>query len=291
MRLMLSSCRSKRTTYAIIITRSDKYCAVSSRCQRLRPGDVNPSPKTVECGSAWTFYPPLAATCCAQQRDHRDRRGDQRAHTPTGTVTNGVCPQIITQTWLITDACGNSATCSQTVTVENTNPPVLMCASNMTVSSGMAWSFNPPTASDACCTNLTITVLDTVTNVQRQPLRDQLHAHLAGDGLLQQHGHVQPDGDGGEHQSAGDQLSEQHRGRVLHERAGLLQRYRHQRLLQQRDGGVHAALVLLLCAGNGDDGELRGDGLLQQHGHLQLYGDGPGRLRDPADQHGFVAAL
>ena len=40
-------------------------------------------------------------------------------------VTNGICPMLITRTWLATDACTNTATCSQTVTVVNTTPPII----------------------------------------------------------------------------------------------------------------------------------------------------------------------
>ena len=48
--------------------------------------------------------------------------------TTTGTVTNsGPCPQVITQTWLITDGCGDTETCTQTVTVVDTTPPVINC--------------------------------------------------------------------------------------------------------------------------------------------------------------------
>jgi hypothetical protein len=76
---------------------------------------------------------------------------------------------MITRTWLFTDGCGDSNTCSQTVTVLNANLPVLTCASNLTVSSGQGWNFTPPMASEACCTNLTIIVSSTVTNVSFNP--------------------------------------------------------------------------------------------------------------------------
>ena len=42
---------------------------------------------------------------------------EQRDGQITGIVTNGVNPEYITQTSLLTDGCGNSNTCSQTVTV------------------------------------------------------------------------------------------------------------------------------------------------------------------------------
>src|SRR5262249_47998252 len=50
-------------------------------------------------------------------------------------------------------------------TVVDTTPPVINCASNFTVNLGNPWTFTPPTAFDACCgTNLTISVIATVTN-------------------------------------------------------------------------------------------------------------------------------
>src|SRR5262249_42645591 len=72
-----------------------------------------PTNKTVECGSGWTFDSPIASSPCC----------------PTinigviSTVTNGNCPQMITQTWQITDCMGNVASCSQVVTVVDTTPP------------------------------------------------------------------------------------------------------------------------------------------------------------------------
>ncbi len=57
-----------------------------------------------------------------------------------------------------------SSTCSQTVTVEDHTPPTITCAPNKSVECTSAWSFDPPTATDACG-SVTITILDTVTNL------------------------------------------------------------------------------------------------------------------------------
>src|SRR5208283_3279822 len=73
------------------------------------------SNKTVQCGTAWSFDAPTAFDACCTNV----------AITVIGTVTNGVtttgivapCAINYTRTWLATDCCSNTATCSQTVTV------------------------------------------------------------------------------------------------------------------------------------------------------------------------------
>jgi hypothetical protein len=111
--------------------------------------------KLVQCGVNWIFDAPtnILDACCTNY-----------SLTFTTVTNSSFCPSVFTRTWLVSDACGNSNSCSQTVTVVNTNLPVLTCASNKTVPCGTAWSFDAPTAFDACCTNLTITVIGTVTN-------------------------------------------------------------------------------------------------------------------------------
>ena len=43
--------------------------------------------------------------------------------TWTGDVRSGLtCPRIITRTYQAADACGNTATCTQTITVEILSP-------------------------------------------------------------------------------------------------------------------------------------------------------------------------
>jgi hypothetical protein len=45
-------------------------------------------------------------------------------------LTNGLCPKTITRTWAATDNCGNSNTCSQTVTLRDTERPTITCPTN-----------------------------------------------------------------------------------------------------------------------------------------------------------------
>src|SRR5207247_1192056 len=109
--------------------------------------------KTIEAGAAWTFDAPSANDGCGSN-----------TITVVSTVTNtaGHCGTTFdaTRTWQATDACGNSSTCSQTVTVADTTPPVINCSGspNKTVQQGTAWSFDLPTATDNSGSN-TITVL------------------------------------------------------------------------------------------------------------------------------------
>ena len=84
---------------------------------------ICPTNKTVQCGTTWNFDSPSASSCC----------GSNVTITTNGTVTIGTCPQFITRTWLLTDACGNSNTCSQTVTNVDTTPPVITCPTNTVV--------------------------------------------------------------------------------------------------------------------------------------------------------------
>ncbi len=114
-----------------------------------------PTNRTVECGSTWSFDTPVAYdTCCSNV-----------SVTIYKTVTNSAtCPQIITRTWAATDCCGNSNLCSQMITVADTMPPSITCAPDRTVQCGQPWDFDPPTASDRCCSNVTLIPLSTMTN-------------------------------------------------------------------------------------------------------------------------------
>jgi hypothetical protein len=112
------------------------------------PVIICPTNKTVECGSAWSFDTPSAYdTCCGNVTVF-----------PTRTVTNGVCPKIAVRTWAAVDCCNNTNTCSQTVTIVDTTPPVINCPTNIIVdtcdtNAYVTWSLS---ATDNCSTNITI---------------------------------------------------------------------------------------------------------------------------------------
>ena len=141
---------------AFKLTTTTNHCIVPIAC---------PVDKNVECGSSWAFDPPTVGSdpCCATP--------------PTVTLTvvtnsNAPCNQKYAGIWTVTDCTGTVlGVCTQNVTVVDTTPPVITCASNKTVQCGTAWNFDNPTALDACCgTNVTINLVSTVTNTPACPL-------------------------------------------------------------------------------------------------------------------------
>jgi hypothetical protein len=108
----------------------------------------------LSCGPSRDFDPPTASDDCCTNA----------TISVVSTVTNGVCPKVITRTWQATDCCGYSSTCSQAITLLHTVPPVITCVPDKTAECSSAWSFDEPTASSACGGTVTITVLETVTN-------------------------------------------------------------------------------------------------------------------------------
>ena len=87
--------------------------------------------KTVPCETNWTFDLPTTSGGCISNP----------VITVISTSSTGSCPQVITRTWQADDGCGNIVSCSQTVTVVDTTPPVFTCASNKTVECGSTSEF------------------------------------------------------------------------------------------------------------------------------------------------------
>jgi hypothetical protein len=51
-------------------------------------------------------------------------------------VANGSCPIVVTRTWTLTDAYGNTASCDQIINIDDNIPPVVGCPSDFTTPSG-----------------------------------------------------------------------------------------------------------------------------------------------------------
>ncbi len=115
------------------------------------------SDKAVDSNAPWDFDSPVLHSFCC---------GTNTSLSVLSTVTNTAgCQMTATRTWQATDCQGATNTCSQTVTVVDTMPPAITCAINKTVECGSSWSFDEPTALDFFCgTNVTISVLSTITN-------------------------------------------------------------------------------------------------------------------------------
>ncbi len=82
-------------------------------------------------------------------------------------VVGGGCPQesTISRTWTATDACGNSSSCVQIISIQDTEGPVITCPANITVE--CTDSTDPADTGSAtavdCDPNPTITFTDNVT--------------------------------------------------------------------------------------------------------------------------------
>src|ERR1051325_12240258 len=81
----------------------------------------------------------------------------------------GRCPATLTRVYRVTDVCGNFGEAAQTITLDDTIPPVLSCASNVSVECGASLdpaSIGIATATDNCATNVSGTYSDAVVQGQ-----------------------------------------------------------------------------------------------------------------------------
>jgi hypothetical protein len=137
-------------------------CGNSATCVQIinvvdtqAPVIICPPNVTIECGLPTT----PATTGTATATDNCD---PNPSVTFTDVTLPGSCPQQFTiqRTWKATDACGNSATCVQTINVVDTQAPVIACPSNITVqcgSSTLPAATGTATAMDKCDPNPAVT--------------------------------------------------------------------------------------------------------------------------------------
>ncbi|MBL0146586.1 MAG: HYR domain-containing protein [Chitinophagaceae bacterium] len=101
-----------------------------------------------QCGAVVTFTAPTGTDNCS---------GAATAQT-TGLASGSLFPVgVTTNTFVTTDASGNTATCSFTVTVTDDTPPLLTCPASITTTTGAGntqcgkiVTYTAPTGTDNC---------------------------------------------------------------------------------------------------------------------------------------------
>lgn len=111
------------------------------------------------CGDSW---PPFGTPGVWDNCD-----GAEVTVTVVDTVTNVFCAGSLetVRTWRAVDSSGNASECSQVIAMRDLTPPEVACPPDRVAPLGSPWTFDTPTATDACAgTNVHITILHTVTN-------------------------------------------------------------------------------------------------------------------------------
>jgi hypothetical protein len=79
------------------------------------------------------------------------------------TYVQDDCAQLVVRTWTATDACGNTATATQTITLLDTTPPVVLYQpEDVTIQCDELAPFEEPVFADNCDASLTIEFTDNV---------------------------------------------------------------------------------------------------------------------------------
>jgi gliding motility-associated-like protein len=115
-----------------------------------------PATTTIACPATPEFAQAVATDNCA---------GDVTL-TFNDVTTNGACAgsYSVTRTWTATDACGNTASATQTINVEDTSAPVIdALPETATIDCPATPEFAQATATDACGSDFTLTFEDTTT--------------------------------------------------------------------------------------------------------------------------------
>jgi len=148
-------------TTTVILTATDANgntanCSfIVTRVDQTAPSITCPSNKTL----------PLGANCSAALPDYRsqatvsDNCGATVSQSPAaGTVVTGTGTTTVVLT--ASDASGNTASCSFTVTRVDQTPPTLTCQQDKSIGCNASLTFDAPTATDNCG-QATVTVVST----------------------------------------------------------------------------------------------------------------------------------
>ncbi len=143
---------------------NSQTCTVTFTVRDTIAAITCPAPVTVQCASQVPAPNPAGIS-------NADNCGGTTTVTFAGDViSNQTCANrfIVTRTYLATDACGNTATCSQTITVFDNTPPSITCPAPVTVQCASlvpAPNTAPIVTSDNCGGVATVTFVgDVITN-------------------------------------------------------------------------------------------------------------------------------
>jgi hypothetical protein len=110
-------------------------CGSTASCTQIIVVEDNTGPAvtcppniTIECGSN-------TGPSTTGQATATDACGTIASITHADVTMSGPCSAepIITRTWTATDACGNTSSCVQTITTNDSTPPVIVCPSNAVI--------------------------------------------------------------------------------------------------------------------------------------------------------------
>ena len=87
-------------------------------------------------------------------------------------TVSGTCPKTVTRLFTIKDACNNTATVSQIITIQDVTAPVIAALPAIsTINCPAVPNFTTPTATDACGGTVTLTFADVTTQSTACPLK------------------------------------------------------------------------------------------------------------------------
>ncbi|MDX1409407.1 MAG: hypothetical protein R3330_14770, partial [Saprospiraceae bacterium] len=102
-------------------------------------------------------FSPVTAASSEAEFENATNQGSASDGCGIATVTYidvaaGSCPIVVTRTWTITDACGNTTTCNQTINVDDTTAPLFLsappadvtvqCPADVAASGNLTWIDN-----------------------------------------------------------------------------------------------------------------------------------------------------
>ena len=162
-------------TCPIVVTRTwtiTDACGNSTVCNQTINVDDTVSPlisgcavpRTIEgCSTAAITGPAYSVISATSSESVFENVTNQGNATDACGITNvtyidvatGTCPTVVTRTWTITDACGNTSTCNQTITVDDTvSPLITTCPSTRNIEGCSTAAITGPTYSTVTASSI-----------------------------------------------------------------------------------------------------------------------------------------